>query len=81
MFYIYAYIRSKNSATAPAGTPYYIGKGSGNRMFEKHKFVLTPKDKFYIVILENNLTEVGAFALERRLIAWWGRKDQRTEYC
>lgn len=75
-YYIYAYLRSKTSITAPAGTPYYIGKGKDNRAYEKHR-VKTPHKK-YIVILENNLTEIGAFALERRYIRWWGRKDLGT---
>lgn len=78
MFYIYAYIRNKDSATAKAGTPYYIGKGKDKRAWEIHKGAKRPKNKNFIVILENNLTEIGAFALERRYIRWWGRKDIGT---
>ena len=77
IFYTYAYLRNRDSATATAGTPYYIGKGKGKRNIREHS-VPIPKDKSLIVILEGNLTEVGALALERRLIAWWGRKDTGT---
>lgn len=81
-FYVYAYIREKNSKTAKAGTPYYIGKGSGRRAWTNdrkgvHTSVHMPSKK-YIIILEKNLTELGAFALERRLINWWGRIDNNT---
>jgi hypothetical protein len=79
-YYIYAYIRSKDSETAKAGTPYYIGKGTGTRAWQhcKSDSIQPPKDKTLVIILESGLTELGAFALGRRLIRWWGRLDRGT---
>lgn len=78
-YYVYAYIRQTDSGTAPKGTPYYIGKGKGPRAFAKHGGnVSVPKDKSKIVFLEVNLTDVGACAIERRMIRWYGRKDLGT---
>jgi hypothetical protein len=71
-FYVYAYIRKSN------GLPYYIGKGYNTRAWDKHTRIKNPNDTSKILILEQNLTELGAYALERRMIAWYGRKDLNT---
>jgi hypothetical protein len=52
MFYTYLWLRSD-------GTPYYVGKGCGNRAYFS-----TPGHR-----------EAEAFVTETEMIANWGRKD------
>ena len=65
-FYTYLWLRED-------GTPYYVGKGSGKRAIRKG----SPKDLNCILIQEFP-SEADAFAAERFLIAYYGRKDLGT---
>jgi hypothetical protein len=72
-YYTYAYLREDK-------TPYYIGKGRGNRCYNisGRKMHRRPKDKKFILILKKNLTEEEAFKHEIYMIAIFGRKDNGT---
>ena len=71
-FYTYAYLRDD-------GTPYYIGKGSGNRAYKRTRADIKPPiDKSRIIILKQNITEEGAFKHEKYMIFVFGRKDLGT---
>ena len=71
-YYTYAYLREDR-------TPYYIGKGTGRRIYSTNrKGLKPPKDKSRIIFLKQNLTEEEAFKHEKYMIAVFGRKDLGT---
>ena len=70
-YYTYAYLREDR-------TPYYIGKGSGRRIYSSNRTIKKPKDKSRIIFLKQNLTEEEAFKHEIYMIAVFGRKDLGT---
>jgi hypothetical protein len=70
-YYTYAYLRED-------GTPYYIGKGKGNRAYKKGNRVFSPPPKNRIILLKQNLTEEEAFKHEIYMISVFDRKDLGT---
>lgn len=70
LFYVYQYLRHDL-------TPYYIGKGKGNRMYKKEGHKL-PENPALIQLVAHRLFEHEAFMLEKKLIAFYGRKDIGT---
>ena len=70
-FYTYAYLREDR-------TPYYIGKGKGNRIYSTSRRNNPPKDKSRVIYLKQNLTEEEAFKHEIYMIDVLGRKDLKT---
>lgn len=71
MYYTYAYLR-KNK------TPYYIGKGTGDRAYVPHKrkngVDFKPKNKNQILILKKFINEKDAYLHEKYLIFLYGLK-------
>ena len=70
-YYTYAYLREDK-------TPYYIGKGTGDRIYSTNRRVKPPKDKSRIIFLKKNLTEEESFRHEIYMIDVFGRKDLGT---
>lgn len=70
MFYTYLWLREN-------GTPYYVGKGHGNRAFVRdgHRTNVPPKERIVLYPAES---EFDAFETEIALIWYYGRKDLGT---
>lgn len=70
-FYAYLWLRED-------GTPYYAGKGVGDRAFVVRGHKVNPPQDRTRIILFYVPCEAEAFELEMTLIAWYGRKDLGT---
>ena len=71
-YHIYVYLRED-------GTPYYVGKGKSKwrwRAKQTHNVPVPPQER--VKVLYENLTNDEACAIERQLIAEYGRKDNGT---
>ena len=69
-FYTYMWLRED-------GSPYYVGKGTGNRAFDWRKRLGNPPPRNRIVIYPAD-SEQDAFKAEIALIWHYGRKDLGT---
>jgi len=70
-YYTYAFLRED-------GTPYYIGKGKGKRIYSRHRRIKPPTDMNRVVYLKQNLTDEEAIRHEIYMIDLYGRKDIGT---
>jgi len=71
-YYTYAYLQND-------GSPYYIGKGKGDRLYDhRGKNCNPPKDKSRIIKLKQNITEEEAFKHEIYMISIFGKKCDNT---
>jgi hypothetical protein len=70
-FYTYLWLRQD-------GTPYYVGKGIGNRAFIKRGHVCIPPVDKSRILIETHPDENSAFEAERFLVTYYGRVDLKT---
>lgn len=77
-FYVYIYTRSENSKHGDAGTPYYVGKGSGRRAWSKRHHGRPPQNPAHIQIVASEMNEPDALQAEMLLIRMYGRIDRGT---
>ena len=68
MFYTYMWLRED-------GTPYYVGKGSGDRAWKRRRVGNPPPER---VVVTHWPSEEEAFVEEMRLIDYYGRVDLGT---
>lgn len=71
-FYTYAWLRQD-------GTPYYIGKGTGNRAYRSHRRgenKMSAPSRERVLFLKQNITEFDAYKHEMYMISHYGCKSE-----
>jgi NUMOD3 motif len=77
-FYVYQYIRSNSGKHGSAGSPYYVGKGSGRRAWSRNHNTKPPKNPARVEIIRDGMNEADALQAEMLLIHLHGRIDKGT---
>jgi hypothetical protein len=72
------YMRERNTKHGASGTPYYVGKGHGDRAYSRKHRVSIPPNPENIVFVAQGMSEKDAHQLEMLLIAVYGRLDIGT---
>jgi len=70
-FYTYLWLRYD-------GTPYYVGKGKGNRAYDNHSHRVNSPITTDQILLQEFPSEDAAFAAEKFFISYYGRLDIGT---
>lgn len=71
-FYTYAWLRED-------GSPYYIGKGTGNRAYRSHRRgdkQMSAPPRHRVLFLKKDITEFDAYKHEMYMVSHYGRKDE-----
>lgn len=71
MFYTYLWLRED-------GTPYYVGKGSGNRAYTSSAHGVHKPAEVERIMIYPAVSEADAFETEIALVWYYGRKDLGT---
>jgi|SRR5271157_1192907 len=71
VFYVYLWLRED-------GTPYYVGKGTGNRSVTWHRKNLKPPKNENNILIQEHPSERDAFEAEKFFIEYYSRKCKGT---
>src|SRR5208337_4297567 len=79
-FYTYLWLRERwsHDGRFPPGSPYYIGKGKGDRAYDTSQHRVAPPNNHQYILIQEFPDEISALEGEKWLIAIYGRVDNGT---